>query len=58
MYGYTSSIEKIIGELSMVRQTKIVTITGLKGKAPKEIQLEEMEPDLEKMYNDMVNMVI
>jgi len=56
--GYTSSIEKIIDELSMVRQTEIVTITGLKGKAPKEIQLEEMEPDLEKMYNDMVNMVI
>jgi hypothetical protein len=42
----------------MVRQTEIVTITGLKGKAPKEIQLEEMEPDLEKVYNDMVNMVI
>lgn len=56
--GYTSSIEKIIDELSMVRQTEIVTITGLKGKAPKEIQLEEMDPDLEKMYNDMVNMVI
>ncbi|MEW5919386.1 MAG: hypothetical protein AB1796_00235 [Bacillota bacterium] len=56
--GYTSSIETIIDELSRVRQVETVTITGLKGKAPKEIQLEEMEPELEKMYNDMVNMVI
>lgn len=52
--GYTSSMETIIDELSKVRQAEIVTITGLKGKAPKEIQLEEMEPELEKMYSDMV----
>lgn len=55
--GYTSSIETIIDELSRVRQTEIVTVTGLKGKAPRETQLEEMEPELEKMFNDMVNMV-
>ncbi len=54
--GYTSSIETIIDELSKVRQTEIVTITGLEGKAPKEIQLEDMEPELEKMYTDMVNL--
>ena len=41
-----------------VRQAEIVTVTGLKGKAPREIQLEEMEPELEKMYNDMVEMAI
>jgi transposase len=56
--GYTSSIETIIDELSRVRQAEIVTVTGLKGKAPREIQLEEMEPELEKMYNDMAEMVI
>jgi len=55
--GYTSSIETIIDELSRVRQAEIVTVTGLKGRAPREIQLEEMEPELEKMYNDMVNKV-
>jgi transposase len=56
--GYISSIETIIDELSRVRQAEIVTVTGLKGKAPREIQLEEMEPELEKMYNDMAEMVI
>ncbi len=56
--GYTSSIETIINELSRVRQVEIVTVTGLKGKAPREVQLEEMEPELEKMYNDMADVVI
>ena len=56
--GYTSSIETIIDELSRVRQAEIVTLTGLKGKPLREIQLEEMEPELEKMYNDMVEMAI
>lgn len=55
--GYTSSVETIIDELSKVRQAEIITVTGLKGKAPKEIQLEEMEPELEKMYTDMANTV-
>ena len=47
--------ETIIDELSKVRQVEIITVTGLKGRAPKEIQLEEMEPELEKMYTDMAN---
>lgn len=55
--GYTSSVETIIDELSKVRQAEIITVTGLKGKASKEIQLEEMEPELEKMYTDMANIV-
>lgn len=56
--GYTSSIETIINELCRVRQAEIVTVTGLKGKASKEVQLEEMDPELEKMYNDMADAVI
>jgi transposase len=53
--GYTSSIETVIDQLSRVRQAEIVTVSGLKGKALREIQLEEMEPELEQMYNDMLN---
>jgi hypothetical protein len=55
--GYASSVETIIDELSEVRQVEAITVTGLKGKASKEIQLEEMEPELEKMYTDMANIV-
>ncbi|HHU75862.1 MAG TPA: IS1634 family transposase [Firmicutes bacterium] len=55
--GYTASVETIINELSKVRQAEIITVTGLKGKARKEIQLEEMEPELEGMYTAMANTV-
>jgi transposase len=53
--GYTYSIETVIDQLSRVRQAEIVTVSGLKGKAPREIQLEEMEPELEQMYHGMLS---
>lgn len=53
--GYTSSIETVIDQLSRVRQAEIVTVSGLKGKALREIQLEEMEPELEQMYHGMLS---
>ncbi len=36
--------------LSEVRRAEIVSITGFKGKPAKVSQLEEMEPELNKLY--------
>jgi len=33
----------------------IITVTGLKGKPQRESQLEEMEPELKKLYEGMLN---
>ena len=54
--GYTISVESLIDMLSEIRKAEIVTITGLKGKPAKELQLEEMEPELKKMYEELLNM--
>ncbi len=56
--GYTVSMEKLIDMLSDVRKVKIVTITSLKGKPARKSQLEEMEPELKKLYEDLLNSTI
>ncbi len=48
--GYNYSIESLIDILSDIRKADIVTVTGLKGKPAKVSQLEEMEPELNKLY--------
>lgn len=53
--GYTLSAESLIDMLSEVRKAEIVTVTGMKGKPAKESQLEEMEPELEKIYKDLLS---
>jgi len=53
--GYTFSAESLIDMLSQIRKAEIVTVTGMKGKPAKESQLEEMDPELEKMYEDLSN---
>jgi len=45
------SMENLIDKLSQIRKAEIVTITGLKGKPVKESQLEEMNPELQELYN-------
>ncbi len=52
--GYSFSIETMIDQLTEVRQAEIVTLTGLKGKPAKEIRLEEMEPAVLKLYQELV----
>lgn len=47
---YNYSIEALIDRLSEIRRAEIVTVTGMKGRPPKEKQLEEMEPELLTLY--------
>jgi transposase len=55
--GYTISPENLIDMLSEVRKAEIVTVTGLKGKPTRESQLEEMDPGLKKMYEELLNTI-
>jgi len=55
--GYTISIERLIDQLSDVRKAEIVTVTDLKGKPAKETQLEEMDPDLKKLYEELLSAI-
>jgi transposase len=52
--GYSFSIENLLDRLMEVRETEIVTITDLKGRPHKEVQLEYMEPALQKIYEDLI----
>ena len=52
--GYTYSIESLIDMLSDIRKADIVTLTGLKGKPAKVSQLEELEPELNKLYQELI----
>lgn len=51
--GYNYSVEALIDRLSEVRRAEIVTITGMKGRPAKEKQLEEMEPELLMLYEQL-----
>ncbi len=52
--GYSYSIETLLDKLTEVRQAEIVSLlTGFKGKPSKEVQLEEMDPELLKLYQDL-----
>lgn len=48
--GYTVSIENLIDRLTEIRKAEIITVNGLKGNPVKETQLEEMEPELQALY--------
>ncbi len=52
--GYNMTIETLIDQLTEVRRAEIVTIISPKGKAKKETQLEEMEPELHKLYETFI----
>ena len=53
--GYTLSIENLLDRLMEIRETEVVTITDLKGRPQKEVQLEEVEPWLQKLYEKLMN---
>ena len=53
--GYTLSVETLLDRLSEIRKAEIVTVTGTKGKTAKETLLEEMDPELEKMYENLLS---
>ena len=52
--GYSMAVETLIDRLTEVRKVEIVTITSLKGKQEKETQLEQMKPELQKLYKVLV----
>jgi transposase len=56
--GFSYSSDKIIEMLSGVRQAEIVTITDLKGKPSKQIQLEEMDEEVSNLYSALMEMNI
>ncbi len=51
---YKYSIETVIDKLTSIRKVDIVSLTGLKGKPARVTQLEEMDPDLEKLYQALL----
>ena len=55
--GHRISIEKLLDRLSEVRQVEMLTLTGLKGRPQKETLLEEMDDELEKLYEDLVKLM-
>jgi len=52
--GYKRSIEKILDRLKEVRQSESLLLTDLKGRPQKEVQIEDMDSDLKKLYEDLV----
>jgi len=52
--GHNLSLESLLDRLAEVRQAEIVTVTSLRGKPVKKTQLEEMELELQRLYNDLV----
>lgn len=51
--GYTLGMETLIDKLTEIRQVEIITLTGLKGKPVKEERLEDVEPELMKLYKSL-----
>jgi hypothetical protein len=52
--GHSLSLESLLDQLAEVRKTEIVTVSDLRAKPVKETQMEEMEPELQRLYNDLV----
>ena len=55
--GYNMSVEALIDRLSEVRMAETVTVYSLNSKPVRETQLEEMCPERQKFYDDLVNLV-
>lgn len=51
--GYAMSVEDLLGRLSAVRKAEIVTVSEIGGKPQREEVLEEMEPELAKLFSDL-----
>ncbi len=51
--GYALSMENLIDTLTQVRMADVVILTGLKSKPVKESRLEDMEPELQMLYESL-----
>jgi len=47
-------VENLIDRLTGIQKAEIIAVNSLKSKPVKETQLEEMEPELQKMYEALV----
>ena len=52
--GHKLSLERLLDRLREVRRVETLIVTELKGRPRKEIQLEEMDPELQQLYEDLV----
>ncbi|HAI21553.1 MAG TPA: hypothetical protein DCM14_06655 [Clostridiales bacterium UBA8153] len=48
--GFPFSINQLIDRLSAIRKVESYTVTALRGRPQKEVQFEDMEPELQKLY--------
>ncbi len=53
--GYNMTLENLLDRLTEIREAEIITVQSLKAKPTKETQLEEMEPELKKLYDALVS---
>lgn len=53
-YGYAEGLDHLLDQLSTIRKAEIVTITQLKAKPVKTVQLEHMEPELKELYEQLL----
>ncbi len=52
--GYSWSLEKLLDNLTTIRKIEIITLTDLQGRPQMEVQLEDMEPDLQRLYEGLI----
>lgn len=52
--GFNLSIESLLDKLGRVRRAETISLSGLKGKPQKEVQLEVMDKDLHQLYEKLV----
>jgi hypothetical protein len=48
------SVETLIDRLTEIRKAEIVTVTSLKGRPKKQAQLEKIGPELQKLYETLI----
>ena len=52
--GHTISLEALLDRLSEVRQAEVITLSSHQGRPAKTTQLEQMEPELQRLYDDVM----
>ena len=52
------SVEDLLDRLTSIRKAEIVTVSEIGGKPHREEVLEEMEPELAKLFSDLAQNVL
>ena len=56
--GYSMSVDDLLDRLTSIRKAEIVTVSEIGGKPHREEVLEEMEPELAKLFSDLAQNVL